>query len=42
MDATAFALCREQKLPIQVFNINRKGALRRILLGEKEGTLVHS
>ena len=42
MDATAFALCREQGLPIKVFNINKKGALRRVLLGEKEGTLVHS
>lgn len=42
MDATAFALCREQGLPIKVFNINKKGALRRVVLGEKEGTLVHS
>ena len=41
MDATAFALCREQGLPIKVFNINKKGALKRVLLGEKEGTLVH-
>lgn len=42
MDATAFALCREQGLPIKVFNINKKGALRRVVLGEQEGTLVHS
>ena len=42
MDATAFALCREQGLPIKVFNINKKGALRRVILGEHEGTLVHS
>ncbi len=42
MDATAFALCREQHLPIKVFNINKKGALRRVILGENEGTLVHS
>ena len=42
MDATAFALCREQGLPIKVFNINKKGALRRVVLGENEGTLVHS
>lgn len=41
MDATAFALCRSQGLPIKVFNINKKGALRRVLLGEQEGTLVH-
>lgn len=42
MDSTAFALCREQDLPIKVFNINKKGALRRVVLGEQEGTLVHS
>lgn len=42
MDSTAFALCREQGLPIKVFNINKKGALLRVILGEKEGTLVHS
>jgi uridylate kinase len=41
MDATAFALCRDQKLPIKVFNIMKPGALRRIVLGEDEGTLVH-
>ena len=42
MYATAFALCREHGLPIKVFNINKKGALRRVILGEQEGTLVHS
>ncbi len=42
MDATAFALCREQGLPIKVFNINKRGALRNVVLGIKEGTLVHS
>jgi uridylate kinase len=41
MDATAFALCRDQKLPIKVFSIFKEGALRRVLLGEDEGTLVH-
>ncbi len=41
MDATAFALCRDQKLPIRVFSINKPGALKRIVLGEDEGTLVH-
>lgn len=41
MDATAFALCRDRKLPIRVFSINKPGALRRIILGEDEGTLVH-
>ena len=41
MDATALTLCRDQKLPINVFNIFKKGALRRVVLGEDEGTLVH-
>jgi uridylate kinase len=41
MDATAFALCRDQKLPIKVFDIMKAGALKRIVLGEDEGTLVH-
>jgi uridylate kinase len=41
MDATAFALCRDQQLPIRVFNIAKPGALLRAVLGEDEGTLVH-
>ncbi|MBU0783235.1 MAG: UMP kinase [Gammaproteobacteria bacterium] len=41
MDATAFALCRDQKLPIRVFSINKPGALHRAIAGENEGTLVH-
>jgi len=41
MDATAFALCRDQRLPIRVFNISKPGALLRAVLGEDEGTLVH-
>jgi uridylate kinase len=41
MDATAFALCRDQKLPIKVFSIVKPGALMRVILGEDEGTLVH-
>ncbi len=41
MDATAFALCRDQKLPIKVFSIFKSGALRRVVQGEDEGTLVH-
>ncbi|MFN0303944.1 MAG: UMP kinase [Burkholderiales bacterium] len=42
MDTTALALCRDQRLPIIVFSIFKPGALRRIVLGEKEGTLVHN
>ncbi len=41
MDATAFALCRDQRLPINVFSIFASGALKRIVMGENEGTLVH-
>ena len=41
MDATAFALCRDQKLPINVFSIFKHGALKRVVLGENEGTLVY-
>ena len=41
MDATAFALCRDQKLPIKIFSIFKLGALKRVVLGEDEGTLVH-
>ena len=41
MDATALALCRDQNLPINVFSIFKAGALRRVVLGEDEGTMVH-
>ena len=42
MDATALALCRDQKLPINVFSILKPGALKRVVMGEDEGTLVHN
>lgn len=42
MDATAFALCRDQKLPVKVFSIIKPGALKRVILGEDEGTLVYA
>ena len=42
MDATALTLCRDQKLPVSVFNIVKAGALKRVVLGEDEGTLVHN
>jgi uridylate kinase len=41
MDATALTLCRDQKLPISVFSIFKAGALKRLVMGEDEGTLVH-
>ncbi|HXZ96806.1 MAG TPA: UMP kinase [Burkholderiales bacterium] len=42
MDATALTLCRDQKLPVNVFSILKPCALKRVVLGEDEGTLVHS
>ena len=41
LDATAFALCRDQKLPIKVFSIFKPGALKAVVQGADEGTLVH-
>ncbi len=41
MDMTAFALCRDRKLPITVFSIFKAGALKRVVMGEPEGTLVY-
>jgi len=42
MDATALTLCREQKLPINVFSIFKPGALKRVVTGQDEGTFVYS
>jgi uridylate kinase len=40
MDLAAFTLARDHNLPICVFNMNKAGALRRVILGEQEGTLI--
>jgi uridylate kinase len=40
MDMTAFTLCMENNLPIIVFNMNKQDNLRRVVTGEKVGTLV--
>ena len=40
MDANAFALCKDNQLPIIVFNINQPGAIARVLRGERVGTIV--
>ena len=40
MDMTAISLCKENSLPIKVFNINRNGDLKKLILGEPIGTLV--
>nr|AQQ74519.1 hypothetical protein [uncultured bacterium] len=40
MDATAIVLCRDNAMPLRVFNINKPGALRRVVMEGNEGTIV--
>ena len=40
MDMTAFTLCKENELPVIVFNMNKKGNLKKVVTGEEIGTLV--
>ncbi|MGL4860772.1 MAG: UMP kinase [Enterobacteriaceae bacterium] len=40
MDLAAFTLARDHGLPIRVFNMNKPGALRKVVMGEEEGTLI--
>ena len=40
MDATAISLCRENNLPIVIFNLNTRGNIRRVVMGERVGSLV--
>ena len=40
MDATAISLCMDNKLPIVVFNLNKEGNIKRVVSGEKIGTIV--
>ncbi len=40
MDLTAICLCRDQGMPVRVFNMNKPGVLTRIVVGEHEGTLI--
>jgi len=40
MDSTAICLCQDQGMPLQVFNMNTPGALKRIVFGERVGTIV--
>ena len=42
MDAAAISLCRENKIPIALFDLTRSGNIRRVVLGEKVGSVVHS
>jgi uridylate kinase len=41
MDATAIAFCRDNDIPIVVFDMSREGALQAILAGEQVGTIIH-
>jgi len=40
MDATAIVLCRDNNMPLRVFNIGKPGALKQVVIGGQEGTLV--
>jgi uridylate kinase len=40
MDSTAISLCKDNNLPIVVFNLNHRGNIRRVITGEKIGSLV--
>jgi uridylate kinase len=40
MDLTAICLCRDEKMPVRVFDMNKSGALLRVVVGEDEGTLI--
>jgi uridylate kinase len=42
MDTTAISLCKENNLPIVIFNLNRTGNIRRVVMGEKVGSLVNA
>ena len=41
MDATSIAMCRDNKLPIIVFNLNTSGNIMRMSMGETVGTMIH-
>ena len=41
MDLTAFTLCKENRMPIEVFDMDTRGNLMHLLAGERIGTLVH-
>jgi uridylate kinase len=41
MDAASIAMCRDNRMPIIVFNLNTKGNIMRMTMGEPVGSLVH-
>ena len=40
MDAAAISLCMESRIPVQIFNIHRQGALQSVILGQDVGSLI--
>jgi uridylate kinase len=40
MDLAAFTLARDHNIPIRVFNMNKAGALKSVIMGESEGTVI--
>ncbi len=40
MDSTAISMCRDNSLPVVIFNLNKPGNIRRVVTGEKVGSLV--
>jgi len=40
MDLTSFTLCKENNMPVIVFNMDKKGNLEKLISGEKIGTLI--
>jgi len=42
MDSTAFTMCRDNNMPIVVFDMNKKGNLLKLIKGGKTGTLIYN
>jgi uridylate kinase len=42
MDSTAISLCKDNNLPIIIFNLNERGNIRRVVTGEKIGSMVRA
>ena len=42
MDSTAASLCRDNKITLVVFGLNQEGNIKRVIMGEKIGTIVRS
>jgi len=42
MDTTAVSLCMENKMPIMVFNLLRRGNIKDVVLGLKVGSIIHA